>query len=129
MYRQKHINTPDLAYDAELTRKAQAYAEELAKLMVDKNALILNHDKNRGSVGENLYASWGTDKGGLEVFCPKVLNFFLTIISENGYFILIWEGIKNGEYFVTPPPQKKKKKKKKNPSIKYGFSWFLTAGK
>ena len=73
MYRQKHIRTSNLKYDAVLTRKAQAYAEFLVEQMVKKDALYQATDpKNKVDfIGENLFVTYESAKGGLDVFCPK----------------------------------------------------------
>ena len=52
--RRLHKDTGDLKWDADLARKAQAYAEKLVGMNMKSSKTLLVHSKSRG-LGENLF--------------------------------------------------------------------------
>lgn len=77
VYRQKHIDTPDIVYDEQLARKSQEYAEKLIDDVVQQREnglkVKLTHDSNndRDGNGENLAYENHYIAGGLGVFCKR----------------------------------------------------------
>ncbi|XP_028391024.1 uncharacterized protein LOC114515905 [Dendronephthya gigantea] len=70
-YRTKH-QAPNITWSAQLASDAQKWADELAK----NNTF--EHDKNRGSQGENLYASSGDSQNS----CERATTAFYNEIKD-----------------------------------------------
>jgi len=87
-FREKHVNTPALKWDAALASEAQAYANELmddAQRNGGKGR-ILRHDPNRGKeTGENL---WHTDQyltGNDTYYCKEADKSWYGEIKDYNY--------------------------------------------